>query len=86
MNILFPPVLFYLGPDLALKLYQRTKARLELEDVKYEKSIYTQGELNEIFENPGMDICSKYSYVCNAILIPLFFKKNHFFILVFKNN
>ena len=73
MNILFPPVLFYLGPDLALKLYQRTKARLELEDVKYEKSIYTQGELNEIFENPGMDICSKYSYVCNAILIPLFF-------------
>ena len=73
MNILFPPVLFYLGPDLALKLYQRTKARLDLEDVKYEKSTYTQGELNEIFENPGMDICSKYSYISNAILIPLFF-------------
>ena len=73
MNILFPPVLFYLGPDLALKLYKRTKARLDLEDVKYEKSTYTQGELNEIFENPGMDICSKYSYISNAILIPLFF-------------
>ena len=73
MNILFPPVLFYLGPDLALKLFKRTKARLELEDVKYENSIYTQGELNEIFENPGMDICFKYSYISNAILIPLFF-------------
>ena len=73
MNVLFPPVLFYLGPDLALKLYKRTKARLDLEDVKYEKSTYTQGELNEIFENPGMDICSKYSYISNAILIPLFF-------------
>ena len=73
MNILFPPVLFYLGPELALKIFQRTKARLELEDVKYEKSTYTQGELNEIFENPGMDICTKYSYISNAILIPLFF-------------
>ena len=73
MNILFPPVLFYLGPDLAIKIYKRTKARLELEDVKYEKSIYTQGELNEMFENPEMDICSKYSYICNAILIPLFY-------------
>ena len=73
MNILFPPILFYLGPDLLLKLYKRTKSRLDLEDVKYEKSTYTQGELNEIFENPGMDICSKYSYISNAILIPLFF-------------
>ena len=73
MNILFPPVLFYLGPDLALKIYKRTKARLDLEDIKYEKSTYTQGELNEMFENPKMDICFKYSYVCNAILIPLFY-------------
>ena len=73
MNILFPPVLFYLGPDLALKIYQRTKARLELQDVKYEKSTYTQGQLNEMFENPEMDICAKYSYICNAILIPLFY-------------
>ena len=73
MNIIFPPVLFYLGPDLAIKIYKRTKARLDLEDVKYEKSTYTQGELNEMFENPKMDICFKYSYVCNAILIPLFY-------------
>ena len=73
MNILFPPVLFYLGPDLAIKFYERTKARLELEDIKYEKSTYTQGKLNEMFENPEMDICSKYSYICNCILIPLFY-------------
>ena len=73
MNILFPPLLFYLGPDLALKIYKRTKARLELQDVKYEKSIYTQGELNEMFENPEMDICTKYSFITNAILIPLFY-------------
>lgn len=73
MNILFPPVLFYLGPDLALKIYKRTKARLDLEDVKYEKSTYTQGELNEMFENPEMDICSKYSFISNAVLIPLFY-------------
>ena len=73
MNIFFPPVLFYFGVDLALKTYKRTKARLELEDVKYEKSIYTQGELNEMFENPEMDICSKYSFISNAVLIPLFY-------------
>ena len=73
MNILFPPVLFYLGPDFIIKFYKRTRARLELEDIKYEKSIYTQGELNEMFENPEMDICTKYSYICNAILIPLFY-------------
>ena len=73
MNILFPPVLFYLGPDLAIKIYKRTNASLDLHDVKYEKSIYTQGQLNEMFENPGMNICAKYSYISNAILIPLFY-------------
>ena len=73
MNILFPPVLFYFGPDLAKKIINRTKAKLELEDIKYEKSTYTQGELNEMFENPEMDICAKYSYISNAILIPLFY-------------
>jgi len=72
-NILLPPLLFYIGPDYALKLYKRTKARLELKNVKYEKSTYTQGELNEIFENPEMDICFKYSYISNIFLISLFY-------------
>ena len=73
MNILFPPVLFYFGPDLIFKLFQRAKARFDLKDVKFEKGMYTQEELNEIFENPDMNIISKYSYISNAILIPLFF-------------
>ena len=71
-NIFLPPVLFYLGPDLAIKLFKRSKARMDLKNVKFEKSIYTQGELNEIFENPEMDICSKYSYINNVFLISLF--------------
>ena len=72
-NIFLPPLLFYLGPEYALKLYKRTNARFELKNVKYEKSTYTQGELNEIFENPEMDICYKYSYISNVILISLFY-------------
>ena len=73
MNIFFPPVLFYFGPDFVLKLLHRATAIMKLEDVKFEKSMYTQGELNEIFENPEMNIVSKYSYISNSILIPLFF-------------
>ena len=72
-DIFLPPVLFYLGPDLAIKLFKRSKARMDLKNVKLEKSIYTQGELNEIFENPEMDICSKYSYINNVFLTSLFY-------------
>ena len=72
-NIFLPPLIFYIGPEFAIKLYQRTKARLELKNVKYEKSTYTQGELNDIFENPEMDICFKYSYITNIFLISLFY-------------
>ena len=72
-NIFLPPVLFYLGPDLAIKLFKRSKARMDLKNVKFEKSIYTQGELNEIFENPEMDICAKYSYINNVFLTSLFY-------------
>ena len=72
-NIFLPPLLFYFGPDLAIKFYKRTKARLELKNTKYEKSTYTQGELNEIFENPELDICFKYSYITNVFLISLFY-------------
>ena len=72
-NIFLPPIIFYFGPDLAIKIYKRTKARLELKNTKYEKSTYTQGELNEIFENPELDICFKYSYITNVFLISLFY-------------
>jgi hypothetical protein len=72
-NIILPPLLFYIGPDFVLKMFKKAKARLELKNVKYEKSTYTQGELNEIFENPEMDICFKYSYISNIFLISLFY-------------
>ena len=73
INILLPPLLFYFGPELALKLYQRTKARMKLKDVKYENSEYTQGELNDYFENPEMNMYSKYAFITNIVLISLFY-------------
>ena len=73
MNILLPPIMFYLSPGLLIKIYKRIKARLDLENVKYEDSIYTQGELNEIFENPTMNIPYKYSYIANVFLVSLFY-------------
>ena len=72
-NILLPPILFYLSPGLAIKLYKRIKAKLDLKNVKLENSIYTQGELNEIFENPIMNISYKYSYITNVFMISLFY-------------
>jgi hypothetical protein len=72
-NILLPPVLFYLSPGLVIKIYKRIKAKLDLKNVKLENSIYTQGELNEIFENPIMNISYKYSYITNVFLISLFY-------------
>ena len=72
-NILIPPLLFYLGPEYSIKLYKRTKARFDLKNVKYEKSTYTQGELNKIFEKPEMGIYYKYSYISNVFLISLFY-------------
>ena len=73
MNILLPPILFYLSPGLLIKIYKRIKATLDLNNVKLEDSTYTQGELNEIFENPTMNICYKYSYITNVFLVSLFY-------------
>ena len=72
-NILLPPILFYLSPGLLIKIYKRIKASLELKNVKYEDSTYTQGELNEIYENPIMNIPYKYSYITNVFLVSLFY-------------
>ena len=72
-NIILPPILFYLSPGLGIKIYKRIKARLELKNVKLEKSTYTQGELNEIFENPIMNIPYKYCYITNVLLVSLFY-------------
>ena len=72
-NITLTPFLFYIGPTLCLKLSRRAKARLDLEGIPWEDSPYTQGELNEIFENPKMDLCYKYSFLINILLTSLFY-------------
>ena len=72
-NITLTPFLFYISPDLCLKIYRRAKARLDLEGVSLEDSLYTQGELNSIFENPKMDLCYKYSFLANILLTSLFY-------------
>ena len=46
---------------------------MDLEGVKLEDSPYTQGELNEMFENPRMDLCYKYSFLVNILLSSLFY-------------
>ena len=55
------------------------KNKNDLQEKKTEIKENTQGELNEMYENPEMDICSKYSYISNAILIPLFYIYKIFF-------
>ena len=72
-NITLTPFFFYVGPTLCLKLSRRAKARLDLEGIPWEDSPYTQGELNEIFENPKMDLCYKYSFLINILLTSLFY-------------
>ena len=72
-NFVLTPFFFYFDPGLLLKLWQRAKARWDLEGVSIEDSTYTQGELNEIFENPKMDLCYKYSFLVNVLLSSLFY-------------
>ena len=72
-NIVLPPAFFYLSPGLIIKMYKRIKAKLDLNNVKLENSNYTQAELNEIFENPIMNISYKYCYVTNVFLVSLFY-------------
>ena len=72
-NITLTPFVFYLSPNLCLKLSRRAKARLDLEGIPWEDSPYTQGELNEIFENPKMNLCYKYSFLINILLTSLFY-------------
>ena len=72
-NVTLTPFFFYIGPGLCLKYFERAKARMDLEGVKLEDSPYTQGELNEMFENPRMDLCYKYSFLVNILLSSLFY-------------
>ena len=70
-NILLPPAFFFFSLRLAIKIYK--KAKLSLDKVKLENSIFTQAELNEIYENPVMNITYKYCYITNIFLVSLFY-------------
>ena len=72
-NVTLTPFFFYLGPGLCLKYFERAKARMDLEGVKLKDSTYTQRQLNEMFENPRMDLCYKYSFLVNILLSSLFY-------------
>ena len=72
-NFTLTPFVFYLCPELILKLFRRAKARMDLEGIPLEDSIYTQGELNQIFENPTMNLSYKYSYLTNNLLTSFFY-------------
>ena len=73
VNITLTPFTFYFNPNLWLKISRRAKARLDLEGVPLEESKYTQRQLNQIFENPSMDLGYKYSYLENILLTSLFY-------------
>ena len=72
-NFTLNPIVFYLNPNLLLKLSKRANARMQLEGIPPEESVYTQDELNRLFQNPSMSICYKYSFYSNVILTTLFY-------------
>ena len=72
-NFTLNPFVFYIGTELVYKLLRRSKARMDLEGIPLEDSTYTQGELNQIYENPGINLSFKYSYLTNNLLTSFFY-------------
>ena len=72
-NFTLNPIVFYLNPNLLLKLSKRANARMKLEGVPPEESVYTQDELNRLFQNPSMSLCYKYSFYSNIVLTTFFY-------------
>ena len=73
MNFTLKPLVFYLNPNLLVKLSKRAKAIKEIEGLPLEESTYTQDELNKLFQNPSMSLCYKYSFYTNVILTTFFY-------------
>ena len=73
MNFTLNPLVFYLNPNLLIKLSKRAKARNEIEGLPLEESTYNQFELNKLFQNPSMSLCYKYSFYSNVILTTFFY-------------
>ena len=72
-NFTLNPLVFYLNPNLLVKLSKRARARKEIEGLPLEESTYTQDELNRLFQNPSMSMCYKYSFYTNIILTTFFY-------------
>ena len=72
-NFTLKPLVFYLNPNLLVKLSKRARARKEIEGLPLEESTYTQDELNRLFQNPSMSMCYKYSFYTNIILTTFFY-------------
>ena len=72
-NFTLNPLVFYLNPNLLVKLFKRAKARMALEGLPLEESTYTQDELNRLFQNPSMSLCYKYSFYSNVVLTTFFY-------------
>ena len=72
-NFTLNPLVFYLNPNLLVKLSKRARARAKLEGLPLEDSTYTQDELNRLFQNPSMSLCYKYSFYTNSLLTSFFY-------------
>ena len=72
-NFTLNPLVFYLNPNLLVKLSKRARARMALEGLPLEDSIYTQDELNRLFQNPSMSLCYKYGFYSNVVLTTFFY-------------
>ena len=72
-NFALNPFVFYLNPNLLIKLFKRAKARKKIEGLPLKDSIYTQDELNRLFQNPSMSLCYKYSFFSNVVLTSFFY-------------
>ena len=66
-------MVFYLNPNLLLKLSKRARARKKIEGLPLKESTYTQDELNRLFQNPSMSLCYKYSFYSNVVLTSFFY-------------
>ena len=73
LNFALNPFVFYLNPNLLMKLSKRARARKEIEGLPVKDSTYTQDELNRIFQNPSMSLCYKYSFYSNVVLTSFFY-------------
>ena len=78
-NFALSPLVFYLNPNLLLKLSKRARARKKIEGLPLKESTYTQDELNRLFQNPSMSLCYKYSFYSNVVLTSFFFRYSVFY-------